>query len=47
MAEGLLQQMAGVRFGCVTSLQTCGAYGANFNPHAHALISDGLFTRTG
>jgi hypothetical protein len=36
-----------VRPGCVTSLQTYGAYGANFNPHAHALISDGVFTRKG
>ena len=29
------------------SLQTHGAYGANFNPHAHALVSDGVFTRQG
>jgi hypothetical protein len=33
-----------VRPGCVISLQTFGAYGANFNPHAHALVSDGVFT---
>jgi len=36
-----------VRPGCVVSLQTHGAYGANFNPHAHALVSDGVFTRQG
>jgi hypothetical protein len=27
--------------------QTHGGYGANFNPHAHALVSDGVFTRQG
>ena len=36
-----------VRPGCVVSLQTFGAYGANFNPHAHALVSDGVFNRDG
>jgi len=36
-----------VRPGCVISLQTFGGYGANFNPHAHALISDGVFSRDG
>jgi hypothetical protein len=36
-----------VRPGCVLSLQTFGAYGANFNPHCHAMISDGAFTREG
>ena len=30
---------ADVRPGCVVSLQTFGAYGANFHPHAHALVS--------
>ena len=34
-----------VRPGCVVSLQTYGAYGCNFNPHAHALVSDGVFSR--
>jgi len=38
---------ADVRPGCVVSLQTFGAYGANFNPHAHALVSDGVFTPEG
>jgi len=38
---------ADVRPGCVVSLQTFGAYGANFHPHAHALVSDGVFTRKG
>ena len=36
-----------VRPGCIISLQTFGAYGANFNPHAHALVSDGVFHRDG
>ncbi len=36
-----------VRPGCVVSLQTFGGYGANFNPHAHALVSDGVFNRDG
>ncbi len=33
-----------VRPGCVISLQSFGAYGANFNPHCHALVSDGAFS---
>ena len=33
--------------GCVFSLQTFGAYGANFKPHAHALVSDGAFIQNG
>jgi hypothetical protein len=36
-----------VRPGCVVSLQTFGAYGANFNPHCHALVSDGAFSADG
>ena len=36
-----------VRPGCVLSLQTYGAYGANFNPHCHGLISDGAFSAGG
>jgi hypothetical protein len=36
-----------VRPGCVVSLQSFGGYGANFNPHAHALVSDGVFNREG
>jgi hypothetical protein len=36
-----------VRPGCVVSLQTFGAYGANFNPHAHAPVSDGVFSAEG
>ena len=36
-----------VRPGCVLSLQTYGAYGANFNPHCHELISDGAFSPEG
>jgi hypothetical protein len=38
---------ADVRPGCVISLQTFGGYGCNFNPHAHALVSDGVLTRQG
>ena len=36
-----------VRPGCAVSLQTFGAYAGNWNPHAHALISDGVFTPEG
>jgi len=36
-----------VRPGCVVALQTFGAYGCNFNPHAHAIVSDGVFTPEG
>jgi hypothetical protein len=36
-----------VRPGCVVSLQTHGAYAANWNPHAHALVSDGVFSPEG
>jgi transposase len=30
--------------GCVASLQTFGSYSANFHPHAHLLVTDGVFT---
>jgi hypothetical protein len=36
-----------VRPGCVLSLQTYGAYGANFNPHCHGLATDGAFSKDG
>jgi len=36
-----------VRPGCIFSFQTYGAYGANFNPHCHGLVSDGAFTPDG
>jgi hypothetical protein len=36
-----------VRPGCVVVMQTFGAYGCNFNPHAHGLVSDGVFTPEG
>ena len=36
-----------VRPGCVNSLQNFGAYGANFHPHCHAIISDGAFSADG
>jgi len=36
-----------VRPGCVLSLQTYGAYGANFNPHCHGLVTDGAFSGDG
>jgi hypothetical protein len=36
-----------VRPGCVLSLQTYGAYGANFNPHCHGLVTEGAFSPGG
>ena len=36
-----------VRPGCVFSLQTYGAYGANFNPHCHGLVTEGVFSTDG
>jgi hypothetical protein len=36
-----------VRPGCVIALQTFGAYAGNWNPHAHAIVSDGVFTAEG
>jgi hypothetical protein len=36
-----------VRPGCVISLQTFGAYGANSHPHCHAIISVGAFSAGG
>ena len=31
----------------MVALQSFGAYGANFNPHLHAIVSDGVFTPEG
>jgi hypothetical protein len=36
-----------VRPGCIFSLQTFGAYGADFNPHCHGLVTDGAFSIDG
>src|SRR5439155_13965133 len=36
-----------VRPGCVISIQTFGSHGANFNPHCHAIISDGVWSAEG
>jgi hypothetical protein len=36
-----------IRPGWVLSLQTYGAYGANFNPHCHGLVTDGAFSNDG
>ena len=36
-----------VRPGCVISLQTAGSYAANWNPHAHCLITEGAFHEDG
>ena len=36
-----------VRPGCVISIQSFGSFGANFHPHLHLLVSDGVFTRAG
>ena len=33
--------------GAVVSLQTFGSFGANFHPHLHVLVTDGVFTRDG
>jgi hypothetical protein len=44
--QGLLGR-ADVRPGCVFSLQTFGAYGANFNPHCHGIVTDGAFGKAG
>jgi hypothetical protein len=44
--QALLERKV-VRPGCVFSLQTFGAYGANFNPHCHGLVTDGVFSADG
>jgi hypothetical protein len=36
-----------VRPGCVLSIQSFGSFGANFHPHCHAIISDGVWTAEG
>ena len=36
-----------VRPGCVLSLQTAGSYAATFRPHAHCLITEGVYTAAG
>jgi len=36
-----------VRPGCIVSLQTFGAFGCNFHPHCHAIVTDGVFTPEG
>ena len=33
--------------GAVISLQTFGSYGANFHPHLHAIVTEGVFTKDG
>jgi hypothetical protein len=38
---------ADVRPGCVFSLQTFGAYGANFNQHCHGIVTDGAYSENG
>ena len=35
------------RAGAVVSLQTFGSFGANFHPHLHALVTEGVFTPDG
>jgi hypothetical protein len=35
------------RAGAVTSLQTFGSFGANFHPHLHAIVTEGVFTPDG
>jgi hypothetical protein len=36
-----------VRGGGIISIQSYGSFGANFHPHLHLLVSDGVFTRAG
>ena len=36
-----------VRPGSVASLQTFGSFAANFNPHCHCLVTEGVFTSQG
>jgi hypothetical protein len=35
------------RAGAVTSLQTFGSFGANFHPHLHGIVTEGVFTPDG
>ena len=42
-----LFERSDVRPGCIVSLQTHGAFGCNFHPHCHAIVSDGVFTPQG
>ena len=36
-----------VRPGSVTSIQTFGSFAANFNPHCHNMVTEGVFTPQG
>jgi hypothetical protein len=36
-----------VRAGSVTSIQTFGSFAANFNPHCHNMVTEGVFTPQG
>jgi len=36
-----------VRPGSVSSIQTFGSFGANWNPHIHCLVTEGVFTPQG
>jgi hypothetical protein len=36
-----------VQAGVVASLQTFGSFAANFNPHCHGLVTEGVFTPQG
>jgi hypothetical protein len=36
-----------VRPGCVASIQTFGSFSANWNPHLHMLVTEGVFTADG
>jgi hypothetical protein len=42
-----LFERSDVRPGCIVSLQTFGAFGCNFHPHCHAIVTDGVFTPEG
>jgi hypothetical protein len=44
--EVMLREVVGrrdVRVGTVASIQTFGSFGANFHPHVHAIVTDGVF----
>ena len=48
--ETMLREAVGnrrVRVGTVASIQTFGSFGANFHPHLHALVTEGVFHSLG
>ena len=44
--EAMLREVVGdrgARVGTVANIQTFGGFGANFHPHVHAIVTDGVF----